>query len=60
MSEPTVVPHFIDGRHVAGVSKRSTDGYNPSSGKIITTIPLAGKEDVDTAVAAARAAFPAW
>lgn len=60
MSEPTVVTHFIDGRHVAGVSKRSTDGYNPSSGKIITTIPLAGKEDVDTAVAAARAAFPAW
>jgi malonate-semialdehyde dehydrogenase (acetylating)/methylmalonate-semialdehyde dehydrogenase len=60
MSKPRVIPHFIDGRHTAGASKRSADGYNPSSGKLMTNIPLAGKEDIERAVASAHAAFPLW
>jgi len=60
MTEPTSLTHFINGGHVAGVGQRRADGYNPSSGEVVTSIPLACKEDVDTAVAAARAAFPAW
>uniref|UniRef100_A0A7S0ZRH4 methylmalonate-semialdehyde dehydrogenase (CoA acylating) n=1 Tax=Noctiluca scintillans TaxID=2966 RepID=A0A7S0ZRH4_NOCSC len=60
MTDTTSVTHFINGGHVAGVGQRRADGYNPSSGEVVTSIPLACKEDVDTAVAAARAAFPAW
>ncbi|MFW6085110.1 MAG: aldehyde dehydrogenase family protein, partial [Gemmatimonadota bacterium] len=36
------------------------DAANPASGEPIARIARAGAEDVDAAVAAARAAFPAW
>ena len=36
------------------------DVYNPSSGEIISRVPLSSQRDVDAAVKAAQAAFPAW
>jgi len=36
------------------------DVYDPSSGRILSRVPLSGARDVDAAVAAAAAAFPAW
>ena len=36
------------------------DVYNPSSGEILSRVPLSGAREVDAAVTAARAAFPAW
>ena len=36
------------------------DVYNPSSGEILSRVPLSGGREVDAAVVAARAAFPAW
>ncbi|MEP6989620.1 MAG: CoA-acylating methylmalonate-semialdehyde dehydrogenase, partial [bacterium] len=36
------------------------DVYNPSSGEILSRVPLSGARDVDAAVVAARAAFPSW
>ncbi len=36
------------------------DVYNPGSGEILSRVPLSGARDVDAAVVAARAAFPAW
>lgn len=33
---------------------------NPSTGKVQSTIPLAGREEMDSAVGAARAAMPLW
>ena len=36
------------------------DVYNPSSGEILSRVPLSGGREVDAAVTAARAAFPAW
>ena len=36
------------------------DVYNPSSGEILSRVPLSGGREVDAAVMAARAAFPAW
>src|SRR4051812_9698102 len=36
------------------------DVFNPSSGEIISRVPLSSQRDVDAAVAAAQAAFPAW
>jgi len=34
--------------------------YNPRHGKVISSMPLSGKEALDMAVEAAKAAFPAW
>jgi malonate-semialdehyde dehydrogenase (acetylating) / methylmalonate-semialdehyde dehydrogenase len=36
------------------------DVYDPSSGHVISRVPLSSAREVDAAVAAARAAFPAW
>jgi malonate-semialdehyde dehydrogenase (acetylating) / methylmalonate-semialdehyde dehydrogenase len=36
------------------------DVYNPSSGDVISRVPLSHAEEVDAAVRVARAAFPAW
>src|SRR5206468_2631553 len=34
--------------------------YNPSLGEVIAELPLGGAAEVDSAVKAAHAAFPAW
>jgi aldehyde dehydrogenase (NAD+) len=48
---------FIDGRGVDCVSNRTVDVINPATGELITTVPDSAAEDVDRAVAAARACF---
>jgi malonate-semialdehyde dehydrogenase (acetylating)/methylmalonate-semialdehyde dehydrogenase len=53
------IPHFIGGREVAG-GGRFADVYNPARGVPCARVALAGSDDVDAAVAAAQAAFPAW
>ena len=51
---------WVGGRRVAGTSGRSSDVVDPSTGERVVEVELAGPADVDRAVAAARAAFPAW
>jgi len=51
---------LIGGRWVASRSNRSGSVYNPSTGKVIATVPFCSAEDVDRAVQAAAAALPAW
>lgn len=51
---------YIAGRTVKGTSGRTHTVVDPSTGAEVYTYDLAGAEDVDRAVAAARAAFPAW
>ena len=34
--------------------------YDPATGEVIDRVPLSGAADVDAAVAAAAAAYPAW
>src|SRR5258705_396481 len=36
------------------------DVHDPSSGRLISRVPLSSRREVDAAVIAARAAFPAW
>ena len=48
---------FIGGTWVAPHSDRRFTLVNPSTGEQIGTVPEAGREDVDSAVAAAREAF---
>jgi malonate-semialdehyde dehydrogenase (acetylating) / methylmalonate-semialdehyde dehydrogenase len=54
------VPMFIGGRWEEADSGRSSEVFNPSTGRPIARVPFAGAEDVDRAVHAAAAALPAW
>ena len=54
------ITHFINGQPHEGRSNRYTEGFNPATGEVVSSICLGGAEEVDLAVAAARAAFPAW
>ncbi|HEY7827032.1 MAG TPA: CoA-acylating methylmalonate-semialdehyde dehydrogenase [Candidatus Limnocylindrales bacterium] len=54
------VSHWINGARVAGTSGRSGPVFDPATGEIARRVDFASVEDVDRAVAAASAAFPAW
>jgi malonate-semialdehyde dehydrogenase (acetylating) / methylmalonate-semialdehyde dehydrogenase len=57
------IDHFIDGRltpSAAGSSGRSQSVTNPATGAVTGRVALGSAVDVDRAVAAAQAAFPAW
>src|SRR5688572_32480082 len=56
----TEVGHHIAGRPVAGTSGRRQAVYNPSTGAVARQVALASVDEVNAAVAAAKAAFPAW
>lgn len=56
----TDVGHHIGGRLVPGASGRQQAVYNPSTGRVARQVALASTEEVGAAVAAAKAAFPAW
>ncbi len=45
---------------VRAQSGATFENHDPTSGEVLTTLPEAGPEDVDKAVAAAKEAFPAW
>jgi malonate-semialdehyde dehydrogenase (acetylating)/methylmalonate-semialdehyde dehydrogenase len=52
--------HYIGGAPVAPTSGRFKDVFNPATGKVTGSVALASVEEVDAAVKAANAAFPAW
>ncbi|MEM5368469.1 CoA-acylating methylmalonate-semialdehyde dehydrogenase [Paraburkholderia azotifigens] len=52
--------HFIDGRRVAGTSGQFADVFDPAQGRLSARVPVANGDEVAAAVAAAKAAFPAW
>ncbi|PIK74349.1 methylmalonate-semialdehyde dehydrogenase (CoA acylating), partial [Methylobacterium frigidaeris] len=54
------IGHFVGGSQVAGRSGRTTPVFNPATGEQSAEVALASAEEVGAAVAAARAAFPAW
>jgi malonate-semialdehyde dehydrogenase (acetylating)/methylmalonate-semialdehyde dehydrogenase len=54
------VQHWIDGRPLAGTSGREGPVYDPATGAIARYVDFASTEEVAAAVAAAKAAFPAW
>ncbi|MBI3533850.1 MAG: CoA-acylating methylmalonate-semialdehyde dehydrogenase, partial [Burkholderiales bacterium] len=56
----TNIDHYIAGHVVAGTSGRAQDVYNPATGAVSSRTALASTAEVDKAVAAAQAAFPAW
>jgi malonate-semialdehyde dehydrogenase (acetylating)/methylmalonate-semialdehyde dehydrogenase len=55
-----LVQHWIDGARTAGVSPRRGDVYQPATGEVARRVVLAGRPDVDAAVASAVKASPEW
>ena len=51
---------FIDGKRRSALSGKTSQVRDPSNGDLVAEITLAGPDDVDVAVASARAAFPVW
>ncbi|MER7793720.1 gamma-aminobutyraldehyde dehydrogenase [Streptomyces sp. NPDC097640] len=52
--------NYIDGEFRDAADGRTTQVVNPTTGEPYATAPLSGRADVDAAMAAAAAAFPAW
>ena len=57
--QSNVLGHYINGQHVED-STRLLQVTNPASGETIRQVAAASTQTVAQAVAAARAAFPAW
>ena len=57
---PQEIPHFIDGARAPGRSGRTAPVYNPATGEETGAVALASRDEVEAAVASAKAAFPAW
>lgn len=56
----TVLEHWVAGAEFSGASTRTAPVYDPARGVVQREVRLASVADVDTAVQAAAAAFPAW
>ena len=52
--------NYIAGEFRDAADGRTTDVVNPATGEAYATAPLSGRADVDAAMEAAAAAFPAW
>ncbi len=54
------IPHFVNGREVAGNSGRNGEVFNPALGRVTGRVALASPAETATVVQAAKAAFPGW
>lgn len=54
------ISHFINGKLVEGSKNTMSGVFNPATGEEIRKVFLATSKEVDQAVAAATAAWPAW
>ncbi|MFM2288162.1 MAG: hypothetical protein RL684_1305, partial [Pseudomonadota bacterium] len=57
---PDPVTHWIGGQPAPGANLPMLDVYNPATGGVVRRMRVASPADVDSAVAAAAAAWPAW
>ena len=54
------ISNFIGGQFVAPETKKTLAVTSPLDGVELSTVPMSSKKELDKAVAAAKAAFPAW
>jgi len=59
-TELKLIGHWIGGEAVRGQSGRKGPVYNPATGEQTGEVDFASVEEIDRAVAAAKAAFPEW
>jgi malonate-semialdehyde dehydrogenase (acetylating)/methylmalonate-semialdehyde dehydrogenase len=54
------ISHWVNNKVVRGTSGRTGKVFNPATGEQQAEVDLASVEEVDAAIAVAKAAFPAW
>ncbi|MDO7837382.1 aldehyde dehydrogenase family protein [Sphingobium sp. HBC34] len=54
------IPHFIGGKPSYSGGDCTSPVFNPATGEQSACVPLADAQDVQNAIDAAKAAFPAW
>ncbi|MEO5948337.1 MAG: CoA-acylating methylmalonate-semialdehyde dehydrogenase [Chitinophagaceae bacterium] len=54
------VQNFINGNFVDASTQKTLDVISPLDGNLLSKVPMSSSKDLDTAVKAAKAAFPAW
>ena len=55
-----LVANYVAGEWVTTDAGEKLAVTDPATGEVLGAVPVSGRSDVDRAVAAARAAFPAW
>jgi malonate-semialdehyde dehydrogenase (acetylating) / methylmalonate-semialdehyde dehydrogenase len=54
------VQNYIGGKLIKASTETKLDVVSPIDGALLSTVPMSSKADLNAAVAAAKAAFPAW
>ncbi|HNR15479.1 MAG TPA: CoA-acylating methylmalonate-semialdehyde dehydrogenase [Chitinophagaceae bacterium] len=54
------VQNYVNGKFVAASTSKTMEVISPLDGKLLSTVPMSTAKDLDEAVKAAKAAFPAW
>ena len=52
--------NYINGNLVNSTSSRKMEVISPLDGNLLSTVPMSNETDLNNAVTAAKAAFPAW
>ncbi len=54
------IQNYINGQFVPATGGKTLEVISPVDGTLLSTVPLSSAADIDTAVKAAKKAFPAW
>ena len=57
---PEIIPNIVGSEERLAARSETLDNLNPATGGLVNRLTASSAEDVDAAVAAAKAAFPAW
>lgn len=60
MGDVKKLGYYVNGVFKESKAERYTDACNPSTGEITAKVPCCTSEEVEEAIAAAKAAFPGW
>ena len=60
MSEPKKLKYFVNGEFVESKTGKYMECYDPSIGEVIALAPQCTQDEVESAINAAKAAFPGW
>lgn len=60
MSNLPIMKPYIGGQFIDSKTEKYNTIFDPSTGKAIAQVPCCTKDEVEAAIAAAKAAYPAW
>lgn len=60
MNNVKILKPYINGGYIESTTEKYTDAFDPSTGEVIAKVPCCTPDEVETAVAAAKAAYPGW